>query len=108
MIKLLDILKEISINPSLFIFKNFKPIVGITKVETDFFSADYYVELVDLGSYYTFIPYGDQPFVVLIPKNYIEVTNKTGDTNEEYVKASIEQIKDLIKNNKIYKAIPIK
>ena len=103
MIKLLDILKELTVNQPGFVFSNFKPIVGITKTETDFFRADYYVELVDLGSYYTFIPYGDQPFVVLIPKNYIEVTDKTGYANEEYVKASIEQIKDLIRKNKIIK-----
>lgn len=99
-------LNEVKIQPG-FIFNNFKPVVGITKIETDMFRSDYYVELVDLGPYYTFMPYGDQPFVVLIPKNYIEKTDKTGDGTEEYVKAGMDSIKKLISQDKTVMVKPL-
>jgi len=100
-------LNEVKIQPQGFIFNNFKPVVGITKIETDMFRSDYYIELVDLGPYYTFMPYGGQPFVVLIPKNYIEKTDKTGDVTEEYVKAGMDDIKKLISQGKTVMVKPL-
>jgi hypothetical protein len=41
-------------------------------MDTEVFKADYLLELVDLGPYYTFQPYGDQPFIILVPKNQVE------------------------------------
>jgi hypothetical protein len=100
-------IKEIKINQPGFNFTNFKPVVGLSKVKTDYFSEDYYIELVDIGNYYTFIPYGDQPHVLLIPKKYIEITDETGNADEEYVKAGIDNIKNLINQGKTILIEPI-
>lgn len=94
-------LKEIKIQPSYTFGDNPKTLNGIAKVETDMFGKGYTLALVDLGSHYTFIPYGDQPFVVLIPKQYIEPTEK------EYYPISqdgVQQLKDLLRQGKIEKA----
>lgn len=90
-----------------FVFTNFKPIIGLTKVETEFFRADYYLELVDLGSYYTFVPYQGQPHVVLIPKSYVERTDKTGDVSEDYLRQAMPNIINLIKSKQITLVEPL-
>ena len=67
--------------------------------DTEVFRADYLLELVDLGPYYTFQPYGDQPFIILIPKNQVEQ-----DTFLPVIgaisKRDLDQLKDLYNNGK--------
>ena len=57
------------------------------------------LELVDLGPYYTFQPYGDQPFIILIPKNQVEQ-----DTFLPVIgtisKRDLDQLKDLYNSGK--------
>jgi len=93
-------LEEIKVNTPYSFGDNPKTLNGVAKVETDFFGKGYALALVDLGSHYTFIPYGDQPFVILIPKQYIEPTDK------EYYPISsdgVQQLKDLLRQGKIEK-----
>ena len=93
-------MQEIKVQPSYTFGDNPKTLNGIAKVETDMFGKGYTLALVDLGSHYTFIPYGDQPFVVLIPKQYIEPLEK------EYYPISqdgVQQLKDLLRQGKIEK-----
>ena len=99
-------INEIEVFQPGFNFNNLKTVVGEAKIHTDFFSAGYYIELVDLGTYYTFLPYGDQPHVILISKKYVKLTDKTGDF-KELRQEEMNQIKDLISQNKIYKATPV-
>jgi hypothetical protein len=93
-------LQEIKVNTPYSFGDNPKTLNGVAKVETDFFGKGYALALVDLGSHYTFVPYGDQPFVILIPKQYIEPTDK------EYYPISsdgVQQLKDLLRQGKIEK-----
>jgi hypothetical protein len=93
-------LQEIEVNAPYPFGDNPKTLNGVAKVETDFFGKGYTLALVDLGSHYTFVPYGDQPFVILIPKQYIEPTDK------EYYPISsdgVQQLKDLLRQGKIEK-----
>jgi hypothetical protein len=95
-----NIMQEIKVNTPYSFGDNPKTLNGVAKVETDFFGKGYTLALVDLGSHYTFIPYGDQPFVILIPKQYIEPTDK------EYYPISsdgVQQLKDLLRQGKIEK-----
>jgi hypothetical protein len=95
-----DVIEEIKVQPSYTFGDNPKTLNGIAKVETDMFGKGYTLALVDLGSHYTFIPYSDQPFVVLIPKQYIEPLEK------EYYPISqdgVQQLKDLLRQGKIEK-----
>jgi hypothetical protein len=99
-------LQEIKVQP--YNFNNTQPLKGEAKIETDYFREGYLMYLVDLGSYYTFMPYGDQQLVVLIPKQYIEILDPPNDSwaTEEHVKAGIDNIKNLISQNKIEMAKP--
>jgi hypothetical protein len=101
-----DVIKEIKVQP--YNFNNTQPLKGEAKIETDYFREGYLMYLVDLGSYYTFMPYGDQQLVVLIPKQYIEILDPPNDlwATEEHVKAGINNIKNLISQNKIEMAKP--
>jgi hypothetical protein len=100
-------IQEIKVQPG-YNFNNTQPLKGEAKIETDYFREGYLMYLVDLGSYYTFMPHGDQQLVILIPKQYIEVTDMSdaGYATERHVKAGIDNIKNLISQNKIEMAKP--
>ena len=100
-------IQEIKVQPG-YNFNNTQPLKGEAKIETDYFREGYLMYLVDLGSYYTFMPYGDQQLVVLIPKQYVEILDPPNDlwATEEHVKAGIDNIKNLISQNKIEMAKP--
>jgi len=71
-------------------------------IDTDIFRADYALELVDLGSYYTLMPYGDQPSIILIPKNQV-VKDKFYPLVGSISKRDLNVLKDLYdKGNVIY------
>jgi hypothetical protein len=92
---ILTSITEIKVQP--YNFNNTQPLKGEAKIETDYFREGYLMYLVDLGSYYTFMPYGDQQLVVLIPKQYIEILDPPNDSwaTEKHVEAGIYDIKKL-------------
>jgi len=102
-------LQEIKVQP--YSFTNMQPLTGRTKITTDYLPADYLTVLVDLGSYYTFIPQGNQKLVVLIPKQYIELTEPDGADlpwhTEEHIRTGIDNIKKLVDQGKIEIAKPM-
>jgi len=100
-------IKEIKVQPG-YNFNNTQPLKGEAKIETDYFREGYLMYLVDLGLYYTFMPYGDQQLVILIPKQYVEILGPPNDlwATEEHVEAGIDNIKKLISQNKIEMAKP--
>jgi len=101
-------LTEIKVRPG-YDFSNTQPLKGEAKIETDYFREGYLMYLVDLGSYYTFMPHGDQQFVILIPKQYVEILGPPNDlwATEEHVKAGMYNIKKSISQGKIEIAKPM-
>lgn len=97
-------LNEVKIQkPQNFNFNNFETVVGVSKVNTDYFTANYFMELMDLGSYYSFIPGAEPPVIFLIPKEYIDVPD---DKQHLKQKITIEPelmklAKNLVQDNKI-------
>jgi len=96
---------EVKIQPPLnFNFNNTKTVVGVSKVATDLFVANYYMELLDLGSYYTFIPGAEPPIIFLIPKEYIDTPENIqhlAQYSEPLPGLYMRDIKKLVQDNKI-------
>ena len=103
LLKDIDGLQEIKINkPSSLDFDTGKIHRCKAIIDTDVFKADYTLELVDLGPYYTFMPYGDQPFIILIPKDQV-VKDKFYPFIGSLSKRDLNVLKDIYdKGNVIY------
>jgi hypothetical protein len=100
LLKDMDNLNEIKINkPGSLDFDTGKVYRVTAIMDTEVFKADYLLELIDLGPYYTFQPYENQPFIILVPKNQVEQ-----DTFLPVVgaisKRGLDQLKDLYNNGK--------
>jgi len=100
LLKDMDNLNEIKINkPGSLDFDTGKVYRVTAIMDTEVFKADYLLELIDLGPYYTFQPYENQPFIILVPKNQVEQ-----DTFLPVIgaisKRGLDQLKDLYNNGK--------
>jgi hypothetical protein len=85
-------------------FSNTKTVVGKSKVATNLFEAGYFMELLDLGSYYTFIPGAEPPAIFLIPKEYIDTPEdiqRLAHYSEPLPNSIMDIIKQSIQDNKI-------
>ena len=99
LLKDIDNLNEIKINKPGLDFDTGKVYRVTAIMDTEIFKVDYLLELIDLGPYYTFQPYGDQSFIILVPKNQVEK-----DTFYPLVgtisKRGLDQLKDLYNSGK--------
>lgn len=104
MTTLKDILIEITVNKY-----NIKPTIyrGTAVVNTLFFREDDYVNLIDLGQWYTFIPGAGQK-IYLFPKNYFVDVKEDSvyKNNKDMVYHIVTDIKDLLKR-KEYQVITV-
>ncbi len=97
-------LTEITLRPNFTIDPN--PVYGMSSTATDIFGVDHLMQLVDLGNYYTIMPYGNQPFVILIPKQYIKNITPL-PTHKPLNPKEMDQIKDLVSQGKTEIVKPI-
>ena len=97
-------LTEITIRPNFAI--NPKPMYGMANTATDIFEVGHVFHLVDLGNYYTILPYGGQPFVLLIPKQYVGNITPL-PTHKPLSPKEMDQIKNLINRGKTKIVEPI-
>jgi hypothetical protein len=97
-------LQEITIRPNFAIDPT--PVYGVSKIETEIFGVDHLMQLVDLGNYYTIMPYGNQPFVILIPKQYVKNITPL-PTHKPLSPKEMDQIKDLVSQGKTEIVKPI-
>lgn len=95
-------LNEIKINIPINISEKCKIHRVIAKKSTEFFRADYMLDVVDIGQYYTFIPSGSMSKLYLFPKDYFEIWRKL---DREYLEPEeIKHMKELL-NTKGYEII---
>jgi hypothetical protein len=100
LLKDMDDLNEIKVNkPSSLDFNTGKVYRVTAVMDTEVFKADYLLELVDLGPYYTFRPYGDQPFIILIPKDQVK-EDVFFPVIGTISKRDLNRLKDLYNNGK--------
>ena len=93
--QLIDLRKSI-VNEIKIVNPGFYPgpiIAGIFTVNTEFGPVGNYVELIDIGNYYTLIPSGGQEYVVLFPKNLIKVFKLLETDSKKYFDYIIELLK---------------
>lgn len=58
----------------------FTYVMGLSIIESTYFYKNISMELIDIGPYYTFIPYGGQEELILIDKDTV-LTNSTSDVS---------------------------
>ncbi len=71
---------------------------GNALTTNEFFSNGNYLELIDIGDYYTFIPYGGQERLVLIDKDLIKLNQSDLIKVEDHID---EHIRDLYNNGMV-------
>lgn len=85
---------EIRVSSPGFNFDNPSPIEVTSKIDSEYFQVDYYLAVLDLGKYYSLIPYGGQEQTLLIPKKYVAFRQEgtMNDVDEEGMKILEDQI----------------
>jgi len=86
-------------------FNNAKIIKATALKSTDFFNAGFIMELIDLGSYYTFVPWPDMTAFYLLPKQNFIIEPDYHETSPTYHNALIETSIEFLKDYKGKKEI---
>jgi hypothetical protein len=92
---------EIKINAPTNLNFNIGKIYRFTGViDTEIFLADTGLNLVDLGSHYTFLPYADQQYIALVPKDQV-IKNISYPIKGSLSKQSLNQLKNLYNSGNV-------
>lgn len=73
-----------------------------SKISTTYLGKNEIYALVDLGSYYTVVPYGNQNTAPLFPKQYFFSLEDTYSTSQILTPDEVEFLKNLLKSGKYF------